>query len=100
MLLDGRARAAPDPIIVPERTRGPGGPAGLRLEQRMAFHMRQPLTLRVFFLARHFIDSPQRLCQIGTYQRHSSAPRIGAHSEGRVLLREAVDSMNSRDKMW
>jgi len=58
VLLDGSAGSAPDPVNVPGSARRLGGSARLRLEQRMAFGMRQPPALRILFLAHHFVDRP------------------------------------------
>ena len=58
LLLDRRARAAADAVTVPGGAHGPGGTAGFGLEQRVTFRMGQPLALRGFLFAHHFIDGP------------------------------------------
>ena len=57
-LLDRRARAAPDAVGLPGCARASAGTAGLGFEQRVAFHVGQPLALRGFLFAHHFIDGP------------------------------------------
>jgi hypothetical protein len=57
-LFDRRARASADAVGFPGWAHASAGTAGLGLEQRVAFHVGQPLALRGFLFAHHFIDGP------------------------------------------